>query len=152
MKNPSIPLRLASALSLVFAVGHTLGGLKSWSPVGPTEVLNAMRTFRFDVSGVHRSYLDFYLGFGFLLSVYLVTQAVLLWQLGSLARADRSHARPLAWIFFVSSIPIGFLTWMFLFPTPVYFDAGLTAILGWAVFALTRFRPADAASGGSRAR
>jgi hypothetical protein len=132
-------------VSLVFAVGHTLGGLKSsWSPVGPTAVLNAMGAFQFDVSGVKRSYLDLYRGFGFLLTVYLVTQALLLWQLAALARADRSHARPLAWIFFSSSIPIGILTWKFLFPTPVYFDAGLTVILGWAVVALNFSTPGAA--------
>jgi hypothetical protein len=137
MKHPAVPFRVASVLSAVFAAGHTLGGLtSSWSPNGPTDVLNAMRTFHFDVSGVSRSYFDFYRGFGFLLTVYLVTQATILWQLGSLARTDRAHARPLAWTLFASSIPIGFLTWIFLFPTPVYFDAALTAVLGWALFTL----------------
>jgi hypothetical protein len=141
MKNPLIAIRLVSVLSLVFAVGHTLGGMQSWSPIGPNAVLSSMQTFRFDVSGVTRSYFDFYRGFGFLLSVYLVTQAVLLWQLGSLARADRANARPFAWIFFLSSLPIGVLTWMFLFPTPVYFDAALTALLAWALISLAG--PAD---------
>ncbi len=136
MKNPLIPIRLAAALALVFAIGHTLGGLQSWSPIGPTAVLSSMQTFRFDVSGVTRSYADFYRGFGFLLSVFLVTEAVLLWQLGNLARADRASAKPFAWIFFLSSLPIGVLTWVFLFPMPVYFDAALTALLGWAVFSL----------------
>ena len=136
MKNPVIPLRLAAALTLVFATGHTLGGMTGWSPVGQTAVLSSMQTFRFDVAGVTRSYFEFYRGFGFLLSVFLTTQAVLLWQLGTLARANRAHARPFAWIFFLASLPTGVLTWVFLFPIPVYFDAGLTALLGWAVFAL----------------
>ena len=138
MKNPLIPIRIASVFSLIFAIGHTLGGMKSWSPMGPTEVLSSMQTFRFDVSGVTRSYFDFYRGFGFLLSVYLVTQAVLLWQVGSLARANRAQAKPFVWIFFLSSLPVGVLTWMFLFPVPVYFDAGLTALLGWALVSVHR--------------
>ena len=136
MKNSLIPIRLAAALALVFAIGHTLGGLQSWSPIGPTAVLSSMQTFRFDVSGVTRSYADFYRGFGFLLSVFLVTEAVLLWQLANLARADRASAKPFAWIFFLASLPIGGLTWVFLFPMPVYFDAALTVLLGWAVVSL----------------
>ena len=131
-----LPLRLAAVISLVFAVGHTLGGLKGWSPIGDTEVLTAMRTFHFDVEGVNRSYYQFYRGFGFLLSVYLVLQAILLWQLASLARTNQLLARPLVWSFFVASFPIGALTWTFLFPTPVYFDAVLTACLGWAATAV----------------
>lgn len=138
MRKAWLPLRLGAAISLMFAVGHTLGGLKSWSPIGETDVLTAMRTFRFDVQGVNRSYLEFYRGFGFLLTVYLVLQAVLLWQLGSLARANRLLARPLVLSFFLSSIPIGVVTWAFLLPTPVFFDAALTACLGWAVIAVVR--------------
>jgi hypothetical protein len=135
MRNPLLPLRLASILSLLFDAGHTAGGLKSsWSPIGPSPVLIAMRTFHFNVGAMSRSYLDLYRGFGFLLSVYLIMQAVLLWQLGSLARTDRSLARPLVWTFFVASLAIGGLTWGFLFVTPVIFDIALTALLGWSVF------------------
>lgn len=138
MKNPLIPIRVASVFSLIFAIGHTLGGVHSWSPIGQTAVLSSMQTFRFDVSGVTRSYFDFYRGFGFLLTVYLVTQGVLLWQVSSLARADRAQAAPFVWIFFLSSLPIGVLTWIFLFPMPVYFDAVLTALLGWALISIRR--------------
>jgi hypothetical protein len=66
------------------------------------------------------------------LCIYLVLQAVLLWQLGALARADSALARPLIRSFFVASLPIGLVSWAFLFPTPVYFDAALTACLAWA--------------------
>ena len=31
-------LRIASVISLLFAAGHTLGGLKKWSPMGDNEV------------------------------------------------------------------------------------------------------------------
>lgn len=148
MKNVVLPLRLASVLSLLFAVGHTLGGLKSWSPMGPNDVLTAMQTVHFDVQGVTRGYLDFFVGFGFLLSVFLLTEAVLLWQVGSLARVNARLAKPLVWTFFLSSIPMGVLTWTFLFPTPVYFDVALTLLLGWAVAAPGQ--PAAVATAASR--
>ena len=132
MKTPTLPIRLAALLSVVFAAGHLLGGLQSWSPIGPTPVLSSMQTFRFDVSGVTRSYLDFYRGFGFLLGVFLVTEAVLLWQLANLARDDWARARPFVWIFLLSSLAMGALAWTFLFPMPAYFIAALAALLGWA--------------------
>jgi hypothetical protein len=57
-------LRISSVLSLLFAAGHTSGGLKNWSPMGENTVLQAMRTVRFDAMGANRSYFDFYMGFG----------------------------------------------------------------------------------------
>jgi hypothetical protein len=78
--KPSLALRIAAVTTLLFAIGHTVGGMQSWSPPGRTEVLDAMKSFHFDADGVSRSYLDFYLGFGFIISVYLFLQALLLWQ------------------------------------------------------------------------
>lgn len=136
MMNAALLLRITSVISLFFAAGHTLGGLKSsWSPIGETDVLTAMRTFRFEVEGVNRSYLEFYRGFGFLLTVCMLMQAVLLWQLADLARADRGQAQPFVWTFFLASILSGVLTWKYLFPIPVYFGAVVTVGLGLALLA-----------------
>jgi len=56
---------------------------------------------------VNRSYLEFYRGFGFLLSVSLLMQTVLLWQLGTVATTDRALARPFVVTFFLMSIASG---------------------------------------------
>jgi ABC-type polysaccharide/polyol phosphate export permease len=63
--------------------------------MGENEVLKAMETVRFDTMGVNRSYLDFYLGFGWSLSVAMLLQSVLLWQLASLARSNAAEVRPM---------------------------------------------------------
>jgi len=94
-----------------------------------------MRTFRFDVAGVNRSYLEFYLGFGYSLSVFLAMQAIVLWQVGTLARTDRIQARPLIVTFLLASIASGIVSWKFIFPVPVYFGAAITACLGLALVA-----------------
>jgi hypothetical protein len=94
-----------------------------------------MRTFRFEVAGVNRSYLEFYLGFGYSLSVFLVMQAILLWQVGTVARTDPIQARPLIVTFLLASIVSGVVSWKFIFPVPVYFGAALTACLGLALVA-----------------
>src|SRR6516225_746101 len=81
-------LRIASAISLVFTAGHSLGGLQKWSPMGENDVLKAMMAVRFDTMGANRSYLDFFMGFGWSISVAMVMQTVLLWQIASLARTN----------------------------------------------------------------
>jgi hypothetical protein len=130
----SLWLRVSSVVSLLFAAGHTLGGRKSWSPVGETAVLQAMRTVRFDVFGVSRTYLDFYIGFGYSLSVFLFLQAVLLWQLARIATPDPSRVKGMIAAFAVATVIGGVLAWTFIFPLPAVFSAVLAVCLGIAFF------------------
>ena len=102
--KPSTVLRITSLVTLIFAAGHSLGGMESWSPMGETEVLKAMKSFRFDAEGMTRTYFDFYLGFGLILSVCLFLQAVLLWQLAALAKTEALRLRPLLVSFFLASV------------------------------------------------
>jgi hypothetical protein len=125
----TLVLRIASAVSFLFAAGHTLGGRKEWSPLGETEVLTAMRTVHMAVMGVDRTYLDFYMGFGYCLSVAMVLQSVLLWQLASLARVPGVSVRPMIAAFTVASLASTALAWRFIFPVPALFSLVLTAVL-----------------------
>ena len=122
-------LRISSIIALLFALGHTLGGRKEWSPMGDNAVLKAMRETRFDTMGVSRTYLDFYLGFGYSLAVAQLMLAVLLWQLASLARADAAAARPMI---AVATALTGVLAWRFIFPLPALFSLALLACLAVA--------------------
>ena len=134
MKSSSA-LRVASILTLLFAGGHSMGGLSLWSPAGETEVLRAMRSFHFDAAGVSRTYLDFYLGFGFILSVYLLAQAVALWQLASLARTEANRVRPLIGTFFLASVVCACLSWRYVFLVPVVSFLAIAVCLGLAFYA-----------------
>jgi len=133
--KPSLLLRIASIITLLFAVGHTAGGLSFWSPAGETEVLRAMRSFHFDAAGVSRTYLDFYLGFGFITSAYLLVQAVVLWQLASMAKTDQSQVRPLIGSFLLVSVASAFLSWRFIFLLPVVSFTAVAVCLGLAFYA-----------------
>lgn len=133
--NPSILLRVASVITLLFAAGHTMGAWESWSPAGETEVLGAMRTFRFDAEGVNRTYLDFYLGFGFVISVYLLLQAILLWQLAAITKLEPLNVRPLIGSFFVASVVSALVSWRFIFTVPVACFAVIAVCLGLAFHA-----------------
>ena len=125
----AVLLRISAVISLLFAVGHSLGGLKRWSPMGENEVLKAMETVRFDTMGVNRSYLDFFLGFGWSLSVAMLLQSVLLWQLASLARSDAAQVRPMIAAFALATLAGGVIAWLFIFPVPALFSAALLIVL-----------------------
>ena len=125
----TILLRIASVVSLLFTVGHSLGGLNKWSPMGENDVLRAMTTMRFQTMGANRSYLDFFMGFGWSITVALLLQTVLLWQIGSLARADAARVSPMIATFVLATTASCVIAWRFIFPVPALFSAVLVFIL-----------------------
>jgi hypothetical protein len=130
-------LRVSAAIALLFAVGHTLGGLQHWSPMGENPVLKAMRDSRFDIMGASRSYLDFYMGFGYALSVVQGMLAVLLWQLATLARTNALGVRPMIAVIALASAASGIIAWRFISPAPALFSLVLVVSLAVA-YALAR--------------
>jgi hypothetical protein len=137
MTTTTALLRIAAAISLLFAAGHTLGGLKKWSPMGENEVLNAMSTVRFETLGVSRTYLDFFVGFGWSISVAMLLQSALLWQMASLARTDATQIRPMIAMFALAALASGIIAWRFIFPVPAIFSGVLLIVLA-AAFGMAR--------------
>jgi hypothetical protein len=128
MKTPLL-LRTSSVISLLFTIGHSLGGLHDWSPMPENAVLNAMRTVHFDVMGVSRSYYDFYMGFGHSNTVAMLLQTVLLWQLASVARRGTVSVRPMILTFLLASAASAIVAVRFILPIPAVFSLVLTASL-----------------------
>ena len=128
----SLFLRTGSVITLLFAAGHTLGARESWSPVGDTPVLQSMKAFRFEAMGVSRTYWDFYFGFGLFISVLLLAQAVVLWQLATIAKTDSIRLRPVIASLFLASVACAFLAWKFIFAAPIIFSVTIAACLGVA--------------------
>jgi hypothetical protein len=138
-----LSLRIASIVMFLFAAGHSLGGSSSWSPAGETDVLRAMRSVSFTTAGVSRTYLDFYTGFGWTLSIFMLLQAVLLWQIAAMAGTDPSRTRPMIAAFFVATCASAVVSWKLIIPVPVILSAILAAILAVAFFTAGReTRPA----------
>lgn len=131
----TVLLRIAAAISLLFTLGHSLGGLKKWSPMGPNEVLQSMASVRFDAMGANRSYLDFYVGFGWSIAIAMLLQTLLLWQMASLARAHASQVRPMIAAFILATLASGVIAWRFIFPVPALFSLALLIPLVWAYLA-----------------
>ena len=123
-------LRIASLLSLLHCVGHTIGAVFGIdAPAGTTEgkVLDVMKSNHFDVMGASRSFWDFFFGFGLNISVGELVQAVLFWQLAGLAKIDPRRLRPIIASFFLANIAYAILAWRYFF-VPPFVGAVLTAI------------------------
>jgi hypothetical protein len=118
-------LRVAAAISFLFTLGHSLGGLQKWSPTPDNGVLSAMTGTHFLMMGVSRSYLDLYLGLGWSISVFLALQTVLLWQLATLARTNAAQVRPIIAVFALATLATGIIAWRLIFPIPAVFSAVL---------------------------
>jgi len=137
LMTTALLLRIASIISLLFTVGHSLGGLRKWSPMGDNDVLKAMTAVHFDVMGANRSYLDFFTGFGWSISVAMLLQTVILWQLASLARTDPARVRPMIAAFALAALASGVIAWRFIFPVPALFASVLVIVLA-AAYVLAR--------------
>jgi hypothetical protein len=101
-----------------------------------------MREFHMSVSGVSRSYYDFYIGFGYSLSVCMVLQAVLLWLLAGLAQKHPELARPFVAVLFAASIVGAIITWRFIAPQPALISLAVTVTIGVSYFLLRRAKTA----------
>jgi len=144
--NTTLWLRVSAIISLLFTVGHFMGGLQNWSPLEDNPVFQAMRTVRFNVMGVNRSYLDLYMGLGHSLTVSLLLQSVLLWILGNEARTQPSLVRPMIAAFVVAVALTGIIAWRYILPVPAFFSLALCATLIVAFIAAHRSSLASAAA------
>lgn len=126
-------LRAAAIVTLLFAAGHLMGASSSWSPLGETAVLQAMRSFQFDVMGSRRTYETLYVGFGIYIGVLMLAKATLLWQLARVARTQPASARPLAVTLGVASAVEAVVCSLYIFVVPTLFAGAVTACIGLAL-------------------
>ncbi len=102
--KPTLFLRIASLLTLIHAIMHTVGGVFGKPMPGIAATVAAtMQANRFPVMGVTRSYSDFYFGMGLGITISLTVEAILLWQLGALAKSDAARLRPMIAVFMAVS-------------------------------------------------
>jgi hypothetical protein len=121
-------LRAAAVLTLLYCAGHTMG--MPWTPYTDpeaTSVLETMKSHSFEAEGFKGTYWDLYFGFGLVISVYLLVQAVVLWLVASLARTDAVRVRPIVVSFLIAFALNAVLSWKYFFVVPVVM-AGLIAI------------------------
>jgi hypothetical protein len=131
--KPSILLRVASVLTLIFCAGHTYGALNvSSSDPEQAAVFMAMQAFPFNIMGARRTHWEFYRGFSLLFSLTLLLLAVLLWQLADLAKSDPARARPFVGSLFLAYVGFTVLCGVYFFMAPAAFSAAVAVCLALA--------------------
>jgi hypothetical protein len=137
-------VRIAAVITLLYFAGHTAG--MPWTPFTDPEaikVLEAMKNHRFEAEGFKGTYWDFYFGSGIIISAFLLVQAVVLWQVASLAKTDAIRVRPIIASFFVAFIINAALAWHYFFAVPAGMAAVIALCLAIALVLASRTRAAQ---------
>ncbi len=148
--RPTPFLRTASVLTLVHCILHTVGGVLAPPRHGPDEilVLETMRSHRFDFMGSLRGYDDFLLGYGLFVTIGLLVDAVLFWQLAAAARTNPPWLRLVVGLFAFKYVAIAIVSWRCFFIAPVVTELLIAACLALAVAGLGGERGSGAAAAG----
>src|SRR5215471_13508304 len=132
--KPVIFLRIASVLTLIHAVLHTIGGVFGGAAPGEEQAVVAeMKAHQFLLMGVMRSYWDFHIGMGLAVSVFLTAEAVVFWQLGSLAKNEALRLRPVLVTFLIGYLGLAVVSYRFFFAAPVITELLIAGCLGMAI-------------------
>jgi hypothetical protein len=132
-------LRMAAALTLLYCAGHTSG--MPWTPYTGAEaasVLEAMKSHTFAEQGFKGTYWDLYIGFGLVISLYLLLQAVVLWQVSSLAKTDARSVRPIVASFLFAFVINVVVSWKYFFVVPVVLGGLIASCLAIALILAAR--------------
>lgn len=133
----SILYRVASALLLLFTLGHTLGFHQADPAWGVDPVLGAMKATHFTIQGFTRTYWDFFLGAGFTVGVLYLFAAVLAWQLGGLPEETLSRMRATVWGFACCFAAVTAVSFRYLFWIPIGLSGAIAVCLGLAAWRST---------------
>ena len=125
----SLLYRIASGLLVLFAIGHTLGFRQVDPSWGVDSAVGALKSTRFDIQGLNRTYWDFYTGFGLFFTVFLVFAAVLAWQLGGVPQNVLPAMPVVPWALALCFVGVTFLSWRYFFAVPMAFSAVITICL-----------------------
>lgn len=130
-----IYLRIASVLTFVHAILHTVGGVFGKIEPGPQQLaVDAMKANTFPLMGAIRSLWIFYRGFGLAITIFLLAAAVVMWQLSSLARTDSRRLRPIYWTLLVTFLVMAVNSWVYFFLPPVIVEILIAICLAGAIF------------------
>jgi hypothetical protein len=133
--KPSLFLRIASVLALVFCAGHTIGGVLS-KPVPGVQayVVQIMKANPFNAMGHMRTYWDFNLGYGLIVSVMLFVHSLLFWQLATLVKTNGVRLRPILALLFLEFAAQAPIAGRYFFIGPCIISAIIALCLAVAFF------------------
>lgn len=147
-------LRVASLVALLQFAGHGWLFVRATPTHGGDEVavIEMMKASRFDFMGSMRSYWDFYFGYGLEAAFICLVEAILFWQLATLAKSAPTSVRPMVALFILANVGHMILVGQFFFLTPLLIDGVLATCLAFAWLAPERrgARPRPSGTAGVR--
>jgi hypothetical protein len=127
-------LRIASVLTLIHSALHTIGGVFGKAESGAAQdAVTAMQSNHFQVMGLIRSYADFYRGLGLAVTIFLAAEAIVFWQLGSLAKDDALRLRPILATLLIAYLALAINSYLYFFFAPVIVEILIALCFGLAM-------------------
>ncbi|HEX2711912.1 MAG TPA: hypothetical protein VHM88_06775 [Candidatus Acidoferrales bacterium] len=141
--KPILFLRIASVLTLIHCIAHTIRGVISGPTHGAEEiaVIETMKSHSFNFGGSARSYWDFHLGYGWFLTAILLAHALLFWYLARLSRTSSIAVRPILALFCLNYLMMAIAAWKFFALGPVIIELLIAATLAAALASTAVERP-----------
>lgn len=138
--TPTLFLRIASVLTVLHSILHTIGGVLS-KPKDPEQiaVIETMKSHTFNVMGSMRTFWDFFFGYGLGVTVTLLIQGILFWMLGSLVKTSPAAVKPIVGLFAINFAVMSVIVSKYFFIAP-----GVTEVLIALSLAAAYFTTASA--------
>jgi hypothetical protein len=124
--------RASAVLLVLFALGHQLGFRRVDPAWGVDAVVRGMQTARFPVQGSQRSYWDFFSGFGFFSTAFLLFSALLAFELSRQSGDVLRHLGFVRWAFAACYVAIAVLMVTNFFAGPIVFGSLIAVCLAVA--------------------
>jgi hypothetical protein len=125
----SYAYRAAAVILLLFAIGHTFSFSLTDPQWGLDNMLGQMRTIRFAIGGIERTYWDFFIASGLTVGLLYLFSAVLAWQLGSVRPETLGELRLVTWAFPLAYAGVFVVASIHLFLIPQMFSIAVTICL-----------------------
>jgi hypothetical protein len=134
--KPSLLLKIASVLTFLHAVGHTIGGVLGKPRNGAEEiaVIETMKSHSFNVMGSMKSYWDFFFGYGIDASVTMLVTAIVFWQLGTIVKIGSMAVRPIILVLGLQFLVTAAVAWRYFFIAPAVMEIVIAICAIWAFF------------------
>jgi hypothetical protein len=128
-------LRIASVLTVLHAILHTIGGVLS-KPKDPEQiaVIETMKSHSFNVMGSMRTFWDFFFGYGLGVTATLLIQGILFWMLASLVKTSPAAVRPVVALFLINFAVMSVISFKYFFFAPVITEVLIAVSLAAAYF------------------
>ncbi len=130
----TIYLRIASVVTLVHAVLHTVGGVFGATPAGPASVaLAAMKANQFQFMGATRTFWEFHRGLGLAVTIFLTADAIIFWLLGSVVKRDAAAIRPILLVFVLAYMAFAVNSLVYFFALAASMEVIIAILLALAM-------------------